>query len=820
MESAVHFSLAIDGMTCAACSARLEKMLRAQTGVTEATVNLASERASITGGEGLTLEKVLHTIRRAGFDVPMRTVSLDVKGMTCASCVARAEKALSRVAGVESAEVNLANETARVNTRLDADPAPLLHALERAGFDASLHQETHPLAQPDVLRKRHWQLFSLIASACLSLPLVIPMFAALFGLHWMLPGWLQCVLTTPVQFIFGARFYRAAWPALRAGSGNMDVLVALGTSAAYGLSLYLLLANPDAHLYFEASAVVITLVQLGKWLEARAKQQTTAAIRALQALRPETATLRTQEGDRQVPVATLHVGDIVVIRPGERIPVDGVLIEGASEVDESLITGESLPVAKEAGAIVIAGAINGDGVVTVRTTAVGKHTALARIIELVENAQAKKAPIQRQVDRVAEVFVPAVLGIAVLTLLGWWVGTGVWQQSLLNAVAVLVIACPCALGLATPTAIMAGTGVAARHGILIRDAEALERACHIDAVAFDKTGTLTQGKPQLVALEPRRPKELTNTGAVAQFGVAGLGYAVSTGQRQMLLAIAAALQNGSEHPLAKAVLAAVQGQHLPTASALKAEAGRGIQGSMDGRRYALGSLRWMIELGMDAETLISQAAPYQAHGHTVSWLVDITDAQPVGLALLAFGDTLRPQAHQAVSRLLTHGIRPILLTGDHATSAEAIATQLGITEVRAEILPAEKAHAIELLRTEHGCVAMMGDGINDAPALAAADVGIAMGSGTDVAMSAAGITLMRPDPRLIIDAIDISRLTTRKIRQNLFWAFIYNLVGIPLAAAGMLNPVIAGAAMAFSSVSVVSNALWLSRWHAKPENQS
>jgi P-type Cu+ transporter len=812
MDAEIHYSLAIEGMTCAACSSRLEKLLRAQTGVSEASVNLASERASISGTPDLSLETVLSTVRRAGFDVPLHSLDLVVQGMSCASCVARAEKTLRAVPGVELAEVNLATESARVHTRLDADPQALLAALKRAGFQGAIRGNGDAEREETLQRRRHWQLFALGASIVLSIPLLLPMLTGLFGAPWMLPGWQQCLLATPVQFVFGARFYRSAWPALRSGSGNMDLLVALGTSAAYGLSLYLLLTGQAHHLYFEASATVITLVQLGKWLEGRARLRTVAAIRSLQALRPETARLRTENGEeKEVPIDTLRIGDKVLVRPGERIPVDGVLVDGSSAVDESLLTGESLPVSKAVGDTLIAGAINADGFITVRTTAIGAQTALARIIDLVENAQAAKPPIQQQVDKVAAIFVPVVMGIALLTLLAWGFFGGDWQEALLNAVAVLVIACPCALGLATPTAIMAGTGVAARYGILIRDAQALEHARHLRAVAFDKTGTLTQGKPVLVALEPRLPKELLSPGAPTQFGAAGLGYAVATGQRQFLLGRAAALQVGSEHPLARAVLSAAQDLPLPASSNLKTLPGRGIEGWINGRHYALGSQRWMQELGLDEAALNDQASAYQAHGHTVSWLADITE-KPVRLALLAFGDIVRPQAASCVARLAASGMHPVLLTGDHTASAKAVANQVGIADIRAEVLPADKAQVITALRQEYGCVAMVGDGINDAPALAAADVGIAMGSGTDVAMNTAGITLMRPDPRLILDAIDISHQTARKIRQNLFWASIYNLIGIPLAAAGLLNPIIAGAAMAFSSVSVVSNALLLTRW--------
>ncbi|KAF7598319.1 MAG: copper-translocating P-type ATPase [Candidatus Dactylopiibacterium carminicum] len=782
MSTSQHYSLPIEGMTCAACSARLERVLRATPGVAEASVNLASERASISGAAAL--PEVLAAIGRAGFSVPTRSLDLQVSGMSCASCVSRAEKALASVEGVSEVTVNLATESARVQTRLDADPEPLIAALRRVGLDGAPRQAT---SAPQASPAARWQGFALLASVVLSLPLVLPMLALPFGVHWMLPGWVQLLLATPVQFVFGARFYRSGWKAIRAGSGNMDVLVALGTSAAWGLSVHQLLASDAGHLYFEASAVVITLVQLGKWLETRARRQTGAAIRALQALRPEVARVRTPEGERELPAAALKVGDIVLVRPGERIAADGVLIEGESEIDESLITGESLPVAKRNGDVLIGGSVNGAGHLALRVSAVGAQTALARIIQLVENAQAAKAPIQQLVDRVAAVFVPVVLVIALLTLLGWgWLG-GDWSQAVLNAVAVLVIACPCALGLATPTAIMAGTGAAAQRGILIRDASALERARQVRVVAFDKTGTLTRGKPALIALETAPGQTAGNDGA---------------------LRIAASLQAGSENPLARAVLSASPAAQA--AQALRTEPGRGIRGEIEGQPHALGSLRWMEELGLDCSGLAAWAAPHQARGHTVSWLAQLGGEARV-LALLAFGDEARPEAAAAITALKAAGLRTVMLTGDHAASAQAIASQMGVDELRAEVLPADKARIVTELQQAHGPVAMVGDGINDAPALAAADVGIAMGSGTDVAMNTAGITLMRPDPGLVAEALELSRRTTRKIRQNLFWAFIYNLAGLPLAAAGLLNPVIAGAAMAASSVCVVSNALLLSR---------
>jgi Cu+-exporting ATPase len=547
------------------------------------------------------------------------------------------------------------------------------------------------------------------------------------------------------------------------------------------------------HLYFEAGAAVITLVLLGKWLEARAKRQTTEAIRALQALRPERARVRRGGAEVEVPLEALAAGDEIVVRPAERIAADGEVIEGRTHADESLLTGESLPVAKGPGDRVIGGAVNGEGLIVVRATAVGAQSVLARIIDLVESAQAKKAPIQRLVDQVSGVFVPVVLALATLTLLGWGLGTGQWEAAVLNAVAVLVIACPCALGLATPAAVMAGTGIAAKHGVLIKDAEALEVAHSVRLVAFDKTGTLTVGKPALVALE------------------------AIDGDRTGALALAAAVQSGSEHPLAKAVLAAAraEGSAVPAAEGTTTVAGRGIEARVAKRRLAIGSGRWMHELGVDTAPLAGRAAEAERHGQTVSWLADLGGAPRV-LAMLAIGDELKPEAREAIARLAMRGVDAVMLTGDSQAAAQAVADRAGIGGVRAGVLPGEKAGIVQELHRAHGVVAMVGDGMNDAPALAAADIGFAMGSGTDAAMHAAGVTLMRGDPRLVAAAIDISRRTYAKIRQNLFWAFFYNVVGIPLAAFGLLSPVVAGAAMAFSSVSVVTNALLLKRW--KPEH--
>ncbi len=784
-----HLSIAIQGMTCASCSARLEKVLRQLPGVTDATVNLATETATVAGETDVAAVK--QAIEKAGFSVPTEVCALEISGMTCASCSSRVEKALGKVPGVLEASVNLATEKATVTLAQGTSAAALIAAVERAGYGARLPAPSD--GAPAAPRRALPDWWPVALAMVLSLPLVAPMAASLLGAHWMLPGWLQWLLATPVQFWLGARFYRAGWKALMAGSGNMDLLVAIGTSAAYGLSVYLLFTHDDAmHLYFEAAAVVISLVLLGKWLEARAKRQTTEAIRALQALRPTTARVRHDGVDRDLPIEAVRVGDVVVIRPGERVPVDAEVVEGASQVDESMLTGESLPVDKQPGDTLTGGAINAHGVLVARTTAVGTETVLARIIRLVEDAQAAKAPIQRLVDKVSAVFVPVVLVIALVTFIGWWMAGGSAETAILNAVAVLVIACPCALGLATPTAIMAGTGVAARHGILIKDAEALELAHRVQTVVFDKTGTLTDGTPHVAACVPGNGSD-----------------------RRDVLAISAALQAGSEHPLARAVLAEAKAAGIApdAARAQQALPGRGIAGEIDGTTYWLGSRRLMTENGIDMAALGREAAEQEAAGRSVSWLARAGDRGALGL--LAFGDAIKPSAAKAIAKLKAHQIATVMLSGDNRGAAETAAHALGIERVIAEVLPADKARHVGELKAEGTTVAMVGDGVNDAPALAAADVGIAMSSGSDVAMHTAGVTLMRGDPALVADAIDISKRTYAKIRQNLFWAFIYNVVGIPLAALGFLSPVIAGAAMAFSSVSVVTNALTLKRW--KPE---
>ena len=738
------------------------------------------------------------------------SVDIGIGGMTCASCVSRVEKALKKVPGVQSASVNLATESARIAfAAADQMEARLRRAVRDAGYEPRAADAA--IDAPDA---SPWAGFMPVGiGLALSTPLIVPMLADFFGKHWMLPALWQFLLATPVQFILGARFYSAGWSALKSGAGNMDLLVAIGTTAGWALSMWMWLsAEPGTmvHLYFEGSAVVITLVLLGKWLEARAKLQTTSAIRALHALRPDIAHLIGPDGEVDVPVAEVLVGDRLAVKPGERVPVDGALLEGSTQVDESMLTGEPLPVEKhppaEGGLAqndlatrLTGGSINGEGRVVMQVRAVGADTVLANIIRLVQDAQAAKAPIQRLVDQVSAVFVPVVLVIALITVLAWWLTGHLLEIALIHAVAVLVIACPCALGLATPTAIMAGTGVAAKHGILIKDAQALELAHKVDVVAFDKTGTLTQGRPRLTAFLP-----------------------ASRGDNAAeLLGIAASLQSGSEHSLAGAVITAAKEKGLAFAAALNLRAvpGRGTEGHVDSRTFLIGSLRWMDELGVDMGALATQASDLQAQGATVSALAQRSAEGLKVVALMAFGDEPKTGARQALATLKARGIKTVMITGDNQGAALAMAARLGLQadagEVIAEVLPGEKADRVMKLKGGGHTVMMVGDGINDAPALTAADVGVAMantGGGTDVAMHAAGITLMRGDPLLVAAALDISARTVAKIRQNLFWAFAYNAAGIPLAALGYLNPVLAGAAMALSSLSVMSNALLLKRW--------
>jgi len=797
LSNARHLLTPITGMTCSACATRLEKALLRTPGIKSAVVNFATEQADVSyDGDNLDAAGIAGAIARAGYGVDESTFSFDVGGMTCSACANRIEKALRRLPGILEANVNVALERADVRAIAgQVDQHMLEAAIEKAGYtthfasNAVDDDEQHRAREARSLRL---DLYALIAAVLLTTPLVTQMAAMTVGFNFHLGPWLELLLATPVQFVIGARFYVGAWKAIKGGSGNMDVLVAMGTSTAYLYSLYLLLSLGDqaaGNLYFEASAVIITLVLLGKYMEARAKRGTTAAIRQLMDLRPKTARVLRDGQEVELPIAQLRKGDVVVVRPGESIPVDGEVAEGHSEVDESLITGESIPVDKQPGDKVTGGAINGTGLMQITATAVGADSTLARIIRLVENAQSGKAPIQRLVDRISEVFVPAVLVIAAGTFLGWYFAAGDLESALIAAVSVMVIACPCALGLATPTAIMTGTGAAARSGILIKDVAALEQAHAINAIVFDKTGTLTIGHPTVVA---------THT---------------CNGNEAELLATLASLQQGSEHPLAKAVLAraAERGLALQPVTDFRSHTGAGIAGKVQGSAVLSGNVQFMRDKGIDTTTESSLAAKWESEGKTVIWIA----RENTLLGIMAIADPLRPESAAAVAELKRMGIRTLLLSGDAVLAVEEIGRQVGIDEARGGVKPADKSSEVQALRAEGLHVGMIGDGINDAPALAAADVGIAMGSGTDVAMETAAITLMRADVSLVPAAISVSRATWRKIKQNLFWAFVYNVVGIPIAAAGYLSPTLAGAAMAFSSVSVVTNSLLLRSWKPK-----
>ncbi len=784
-HGATRLGVRVTGMSCAACVRRVERAA-AVPGVTQVAVYLATELASITTGPGFRAAALADALRSAGYPAIEDTVDLAVTGMSCASCASRVERALLTVPGVIAAEVNLATERARVRTLADADGlAAMQAALRRAGYDAApVAIGNKPVAgNAREQAARRDGLEAGIACA-VAAPLLAPMLLMPFGVDAILPGWAQLALAALIQIVFGARFYRGAWKALRTGTGSMDTLVALGTSAAFGLSVWDLAAGHGGPLYFEASAVVIALVRLGKWLEARARRQAGAAIQALARLRPERARVRRGGAEQDIAATDLRPGDLLVIRPGERIAADGLVREGSGSADESLLTGESLPVPKQPGSHVVGGALNGEALLLAEVTTTGAESQLARMVRLVEDAQASKPRVQRLVDRVSAVFVPVVMGIAAITFLAWWAGgTGVLAAAV-NAVSVLVIACPCALGLATPAAIMVGTGVAARNGILIRDTASLEQARAIRTVVFDKTGTLTEGHPTLVALLPAPGEDADS-----------------------VLHCAAALQSGSEHPLARAVTLRAGPSHGPAATGLRALSGRGVEGELGGHHLLLGNARLMEEAGVDTAPFHQDSATLERDGRTVSYLAEHGRL----LGLLAFGDALKPGAAAAVARLQAFGLKVVLLTGDNRGAAEAAGRSLGITDVRPNALPADKAAVVAELRSQ-GAVAMVGDGVNDAPALAAADLGLAMATGTDVAAASAGITLMRGDPALVPAALDIARRTYRQIRHGLAWAFVYNLVGIPLAASGLLSPVVAGAAMAFSSVSVVGSALLLRRW--------
>jgi Cu+-exporting ATPase len=782
-----HLELPIEGMTCAACATRLEKVLNKVPGV-HAAVNFAAERARVDlDTDQASNEDVLASINKAGFQVPARETRLSLMGMTCTACASRIEAVLNGLPGV-TANVNFATETATVQRPATVSEDDLIAAVHKAGYDArvSASGQEDETARHDAAARHDLLLF--VISAALSVPFLVQMIGMFSGMGGeFLPRWLQWALATPVQFWIGKRFYTGAWHSLRGGGANMDVLVALGTSMAYLFSAVVTVFALQQHVYFEASVMIITLVLMGKLLESRAKQKTSSAIEALIKLQPKTARVLRDGQLLEVPIGELVIDDVFVVRPGENIPMDGVVMDGRSSIDESMLTGESLPVSKTSDDHVFAGTLNQQGQLQCRATGVGSQTQLANIIRLVQQAQGSKAPIQRLADKVAGIFVPVVVTISAITLLATWGIGGHFTPALINAVAVLVIACPCALGLATPTAIMVGTGRGALAGILVKNAAALEQAEHLKTLIVDKTGTLTEGKPRVTDV-----------------------VTVTNISEQDVITLAATLEQGSEHPLATAILEHARQKEITVGRVenFSAHTGEGVSGEIDGHTYQVLSPSGARKRGVDLDDERIEALQHQ--GKTVVLLTQ--DNQLLGIISIA--DNLRESSVRAVARLRELGLQIVMLTGDNAKTAAAIAQQSGVDRFEAEVLPQHKADTVNRLRESGELVGMAGDGINDAPALAAADVSFAIGSGADVAIEASDITLMRNDLNGVADAIDLSRATLGKIRQNLFFAFIYNILGIPLAAFGMLNPVIAGAAMAMSSVSVVTNSLLLRRWRA------
>lgn len=708
---------------------------------------------------------------------------LKISGMTCSACATRIEKVLRRLPGVSSANINLASEEAWVTTTDNVSRHEIEQAVEKAGYKV---QSDTPAV------KMAYEGWLILGGAFLTAPLLAPMVLQIIsGNTWMLDPRIQLALALPIQFGLGLPFYLGAWRALKSLSGNMDLLVAIGTSAAFALSVVMM--SHHQHLYFESAAVIIVLVRLGKWLERGAKKRTLLALTALNAQWPLVAHIRRDGAVVDIPLQQIEINDIAIIRAGERIPADGQILRGESDIDEALITGESQPRSVAVSDRVIGGAINGMSPLEIKVSAVGAETTLARIIRMVTNAQGTKAPIQRLADRISGIFVPAILAIAAITLAGWLMFGADIETALINAVAVLVIACPCALGLATPAAIMVGVGVGARRGILIRDAAALETAGDVTVVAFDKTGTLTAGKPRLIDINATRPD---GQGAV--------------------LAIATALQTGSSHPLADALRLAAHERTtiLPEAHNIEVIPGRGISGEINGDRYIFGTAKMLHEAGIDIADQVPEIAAFAHDGNTISYLASIFPHKRL-LASFAFADQLKSSAKPAITKLHALGVRSVMLTGDNNNAAQKIARELNLDEIKSELLPSDKMNAINDLKRQGYKVAMVGDGINDAPALAAADIGLAMATGTNVAIETAGITLMRGDLALVPQAIALARATRRKIKENLAWAFLFNLLGIPLAAFGYLSPIIAGGAMALSSFAVITNALTLNLWRLR-----
>ncbi|MDT8304791.1 MAG: copper-translocating P-type ATPase [Anaerolineae bacterium] len=817
MSEQRQLTLPVTGMTCANCVASVERNSRKVAGVNEANVNFASEKVTLTYDPAVLKnpQEVIDRIRRAGYDVPTVTVELVLTGMTCANCAANIERALNKVDGVLEANVNLANEKAFVTVAAGTATRPdLVAAVRKAGYDVVEVEGEEPLEDAEAAARaaeiRH-QWKRLIVGAIFTLPLFITSMARDFGLigHWahaVWVDWLFLLLATPVQFYVGWDYYRGGYKSLRNGSANMDVLVAMGSSVAYFYSFAVLIGRTlgttalGEHVYFETSAMIITLIVLGKLLEARAKGQTSEAIKKLIGLRPKTARIVRDGAEVDIPIAEVVQGDVIVVRPGEKIPVDGVVLSGHSSVDESMITGESLPVGKAEGDVLIGATINRQGMLRMEATRVGKETALAQIIRLVEQAQGSRAPIQRLVDQVAAYFVPAVIVIALATFAIWYLSGAGFTPALIRLTAVLVIACPCAMGLATPTSIMVGVGKGAEKGILFKNSAALEQAHRLNAIVLDKTGTITRGEPSVTDI------------------VLGTH---NTGTGDELLRLAASAERGSEHPLGEAIVRVAQERELFLAepAAFESHTGHGIGATVDGHRVLLGNRRFMTRENVQLNGLDASASELEAQARTTMWVA--VDGQATGL--IGVADTIKEGSREAIRQLHEMGLTVVMMTGDNEATAQAIAREVGIDRVFAEVLPGDKANHVKQLQEEGYKVGMVGDGINDAPALAQADVGMAIGTGTDVAMETADVTLMRGDLRAVSQAIFLSRATMRNIKENLIWAFGYNVALIPIAAGVLapfewapnflrqLHPILAAGAMAFSSISVVSNALRL-RW--------
>jgi P-type Cu+ transporter len=786
MSEICEITLPVEGMTCAACAARIEKNVAKLPGVKEVHVNLASERARVVLGGETSLSDVVEKIERSGYRVALRELELDIEGMTCAACAARIEKVLGRISAVKSVHVNLATEKAHIVYIPGAvEEADLIRAIEKAGYGAKpVSYEFEEDRRERKLAEHKRELWTFFVSVVLTAPLVIQMLYMMAGgMAYTIPSWVAWLLATPVQFYVGWRFYKGAYHALQGGGANMDVLVALGTTVAYVYSTVLTILGENT-VYFDSSATVITLIYMGKLLEAKAKAKSSGAIESLVKMGAKVAHVIRDGTEVDVPVDQLKVGDLVRVRPGEKVPSDGVIVEGETMMDESFMTGESMPVHKRVGDFVVGASVNQTSAFVMEITKTGRDTALAQIVRLVEQAQGSKAPVQRLADKLAGIFVPVVLVTALVTFVAWGIA-GHWSQGLISAVAVLVIACPCSLGLATPTAVMVGTGLGAQAGVLIKGGEHLEKAHHVNTVIFDKTGTITWGKPEVTGL-------WTTPGVT----------------EEQLLSIAAALEAQSEHPLGKAITRYAREKQYEwmDATNVRAVVGQGIEGNIEGHGARVG--KWAFVQNNEIDTVALEVLNRFEHAAQTVVAVSLEGRL---LGLIAVSDAIKPDARRTVEQLKHIGIEVWMMTGDNERTARAVAERVGIENVLSDVTPSEKADKVARLKSRGRVVAMVGDGINDAPALAAADIGIAMGTGSDAAIETAGIALMHSNVYGVLDAIRLSKATMRKIRQNLFWALIYNVVGIPLAAIGIFSPIIAGAAMALSSVSVVSNSLLLRR---------